>query len=160
MRKGFSLIFAIVFIMLIATIGALSLNIVSLGVKDTSDLYLEDQADLFAQSATEFAILAIHEHDYSKNCLNTVRVCYPKACTDKDAMLEANVTIKYIAKDVRDKSGGDTEDSYFKGCAHFVADKNGENDKISAVQLYTSVATINDFADENIKFTRVTTQIP
>mgnify|MGYP000853546748 FL=1 len=57
MKKGFSLITAIIFMVLIATLSLFSLNISSLTAKQTTDVFLREQAELLAQSATELAIL-------------------------------------------------------------------------------------------------------
>ena len=57
MRKGFSLITAIIFIVLIATLSMFSLNISSLTAKQTTDVFLREQAELLAQGATEMDIL-------------------------------------------------------------------------------------------------------
>ena len=59
MRKGFSLITAIIFIVLVATIAALALSFSTFSTKQTSDLFLREQAELLVQSGTEYALLAI-----------------------------------------------------------------------------------------------------
>jgi len=93
MRKGFSLITAIVFMILVATLGALALSLSNLSTKQTSDLYLREQAELLAQSATEYALLAISGHDFSANCLNTINSSY----TDGGSTLfDINVTLYYL----------------------------------------------------------------
>ena len=57
MRRGFSLIIAIIFLVLVATIGMFSLNTSAVTAKQTTDIFLREQADLLAQSATEVVIL-------------------------------------------------------------------------------------------------------
>ena len=68
MRRGFSLIMAIIFLVLVATIGMFSLNTSAITAKQTTDIFLREQAELLAQSATELAILDLLETDFIKDC--------------------------------------------------------------------------------------------
>lgn len=68
MRRGFSLIMAIIFLVLVATIGMFSLNTSAVTAKQTTDIFLREQAELLAQSATELAILDLLETDFIKDC--------------------------------------------------------------------------------------------
>lgn len=95
MRKGFSLLTALIFLVLIATISALSISLSTKAAKSTTDLYLKNQAELLVRSGTEFAMLAMSGHDYNTTCLNTLNITYP----DNNATTythEINVTISYI----------------------------------------------------------------
>ena len=56
MRKGFSLITAIIFVVLVATLAMFSINTSATTAKQTSDVFLREQAELLAQGATEIAI--------------------------------------------------------------------------------------------------------
>lgn len=96
MRRGFSLITAIVFIVLVSSIAALSLSFSGLSTKQTTDLYLREQAELLVQSGTEFALLAISGHDINatNNCLNALNIQYPQ--TGVGALFDINVTINYM----------------------------------------------------------------
>lgn len=69
MKKGFSLIMAIFFVMLIATLGMMSLSLSSKMVKQSGDVYLKEQAELYAMSATSLAVLDMQGTDYSSGCL-------------------------------------------------------------------------------------------
>lgn len=161
MRKAFSLVFAIVFLVAIATVGILSLNIVSLGTKDTQDLYIADQADLLAQSATEYAIWAIQRHNYEKDgCLQRVQIKYPD---EKKPLFEANVDIGYILKIAKENSDPeykigeeDEKNRRRKGHCGFLGED--ENRTIAAVRLDVSVEYKG--GKNTIRFTRTTTQIP
>ena len=93
MRRGFSLITAIVFMILVATLGTLALSLSNLSVKQTSDLYLREQAELLAQSATEYALLAISGHDFSANCLNTINATYTDGTT---ILFDINISLYYL----------------------------------------------------------------
>ena len=96
MKRGFTLITAIIFIVLIATIAALSLSFSTFSTKQTSDLYLREQAELLLQSGTEFVLLAIsaHEINATNGCINAVNAQYPKAGVN--ALFDINATIYYI----------------------------------------------------------------
>ncbi|WP_052433627.1 hypothetical protein [Sulfurospirillum arsenophilum] len=98
MRKGFSLITAIIFMVLIASIAALSLSFSGLSTKQTTDLYLREQAELLVQSGTEFALLAISGHDINatNNCLNAINIQYPQIGTG--ALFDINVTLNYMGR--------------------------------------------------------------
>jgi len=95
MKKGFTLITAIIFIVLIATIAALSLSFSTLSTKQTSDLYLREQAELLLQSSTELALLAISGHDIvaNNNCINTINAQYPSAA---NAIFDITISLSYI----------------------------------------------------------------
>lgn len=68
MRRGFSLIIAIIFLVLVATIGMFSLNTSAVTAKQTTDIFLREQAELLAQSATEVAILNLLQRNFSTDC--------------------------------------------------------------------------------------------
>jgi hypothetical protein len=68
MRAAFSLLTAIFVILLIGSLLGLTLAISSSTVKQTSDLYLKEQAQLFAKSAVEYEILKITGHDFTTGC--------------------------------------------------------------------------------------------
>jgi hypothetical protein len=94
MRKGFSMITAIIFMILVATIGALSLSLSSVSVKQTSDLYLREEAEILVQSSTEYALLAISGHNFSANCLNTINATYTPDGTT--TVFDINITMYYF----------------------------------------------------------------
>jgi len=94
MRKGFSLITALVFMILVATLGALALSLSTTSLKQTSDLYLREQAELLALSATEYALLAISAHNFSTNCLNTINSTYTADGTT--TLFDINISLYYL----------------------------------------------------------------
>lgn len=74
MRKAFSMLTAIVVIVLMAGITALVMNLSGKIVTETTSQYRKEQAILLAKSYTEFAILAIQGHNIQVNgCLNTIQ---------------------------------------------------------------------------------------
>ena len=95
MKKGFSLITAIMFIVLVATIAALALSLSSTSSKQTTDLYLREQAELLLQSGTEFALLAIsgHDIDATGTCINTMDIQYPTVAAP---LFDISITLSYM----------------------------------------------------------------
>jgi hypothetical protein len=93
MRRGFGLITAIMFIVLVATIGALALSFSAQSNKQTFDIFAKAQAELLARSATEYALLAIsgHEITAATGCLNDISGTY-----GGDNAFKINVYVQYI----------------------------------------------------------------
>ncbi len=88
-KNGFAMIMAITVIVIIATIMALSLSLTSKTTKTTTDVYLYEQAELYAKAASEIALL-----DIAKNgCQNTNNIIFGTAGEIK---YDANVTMQYI----------------------------------------------------------------
>ena len=69
MRRGFTLIAAIFFVVIASSICMLALSIASTSVKQNSEIYLREQSELVARAATEYAILAIISNDFSTTCI-------------------------------------------------------------------------------------------
>ena len=63
-KRGFALIAAIFFIIIVATIAVTTLSTASMTAKDTVNAHTREQALLLAQSATEFAVMAMQAHAY------------------------------------------------------------------------------------------------
>ena len=64
MRKGFALVAAIFFIIIVATTAITALSIASMTARDVNNIQGREQALLLAQSATELAVLAMQKHQY------------------------------------------------------------------------------------------------
>ena len=76
-------------------ITALVLGMNTQTVKATGDIYLRDQANLLAKSATEYAVMAISGHDRgapNNDCVNYINSGYPAGAP----IFDINTTIKYI----------------------------------------------------------------
>lgn len=71
-RKAFSLLTAIVVLIVMATIGALVMGTAGKIVKTTTTQFQHEQALLYAKSYTEFAVMAIEAHARSTNCLEDI----------------------------------------------------------------------------------------
>ncbi|MDA7848096.1 type II secretion system protein [Sulfurospirillum sp.] len=90
MRKGFSLLTALIFLILIATISALSISLSTQSVKQTTDIYLKSQSELLVRSGVEYALLAISGHNYaSDGCLESINMTYNNTH-------DINISIMYI----------------------------------------------------------------
>lgn len=139
MKRGFSLIMAIVFIVVIITIGMLSFTLSNTSVKQTTEQYLSEQAEALAMSASEYAIYKIQDQNFSKDYLNEVNLT--------SGVLNAHVSIKYI------NTKSKTENSK--------TDFADQDNKIRAVILTTIVESNPDIIkDQNIRYVRITTQKP
>jgi len=75
-RKAFSMLTAIVVIVIMATVAMLIMNVSGKLVKETTAQYQREQAVLFANSYTEYAIMAVTANDRSVNCLSTINGTY------------------------------------------------------------------------------------
>lgn len=140
MRKGFSLLTAIVFLVLVATISVLALTLSTQSAKQTTDIFLKTQAELLAKSATEHAILAISGHDYSVNCLESINTTY-------NNLFDINVSIMYIGSGLP------------AGCPQLGADITTD-DSNRTVILDTIVTTKATITAQPIRLHRRTIQKP
>lgn len=89
-RPAMAIVMAIVFIVIIATIGALSLRLVSQTTKTTTDIYLYEQAAIYAKSAAEIALLDIAQN-------GPCTTSFP-SLSEIDSLYNVTVDVKYIYK--------------------------------------------------------------
>ncbi len=146
MRKGFGLITAIIIMVTVATLMSLMIGLSGTGVKVTMDIYLKEQADILARSATEYALLAISGHDNSKNCIENINITYPNSANPTH---EANLTIYYIGKNI-------------PSCDNILANDINTTDSNLTVIIDTivSVNQVNTGVTEPIRVHRRTIQKP
>ena len=71
-RKAFSMVTAIIVIVLMATVAMLIMNISGKIVKETTTQYRKEQAVLLAKSYTEFAIMAVTANDRGTDCIENI----------------------------------------------------------------------------------------
>ena len=142
MRKGFSLITAIVFLVLIATISALSISLSTQSVKQTGDVLLKSQAELLLRSGTEYAMLAMSGHDYSGGCLESLNMTH-------NGIFDINVSIMYIG------DGIICSDS-----THILANDINTSDSNRTVIIDTWVRTKQGITSEPIVMHRRSIQKP
>ncbi|MBT8343427.1 MAG: type II secretion system protein [Sulfurovum sp.] len=97
MRKAFSMLTAIIVIILMATVAAFIMNLSGKMVKGTMAQFQREQSMLLAKSYTEFAIMAVtaNEHNTS-NCLNNISGSY--------GIFNVDVNISYIGNTDLDAS--------------------------------------------------------
>ena len=93
MKKGFSLILAIIFILLVASIGALSMAISSSSAKTSVNLFIHEQAKLLADGAAEYAIMKVQQNDFAATCVDEIEINYPN---NTSPTFKANISITYI----------------------------------------------------------------
>ena len=67
MRRGFGIIYAIVILVLVATIGIYTLELSSRSVKSVSDEHIKIQMQLYMNSAVEYALLWLSESQQHSN---------------------------------------------------------------------------------------------
>ena len=146
MKKGFSLIAAIFFIILISTIALTSLSIATMSAREAPNILLNQQAELLARSATEYAIMNIQQNDYNKGCPDSVKeinLNYPS----KSPIFNVKVQIYYLN-------------------SALPCDKNvishtalTDNDKFASI-IDVHVASVGNIGYAPIKFSLRTLQIP
>ena len=147
MRKGFSMLTALIFMILVATLGALALSLSNLSLKQTSDLYLREQAELLVQSATEYALLAISGHNFSTNCLNTITSTYTDGTT---TLFDINISLYYLGNGLP------------ANCNTLTNNLNNidTNDSNLTVMIDTTVTSAAGISTEPIRIHRRTIQKP
>ena len=94
MRKGFGLVQALIVIVLISGIMAIAMKYATISVKQTSDLYAKESAELFMDSAIELTLLAISGYDRTlyNNCLIDVNI----TSADKRFKADVNITQYFL----------------------------------------------------------------
>ena len=89
MKKSFAMLFAIGFIVILGTIGGMMLYFSSVTLKQTTDNYLSAQGELYAKSATEFAVQALESRDFKNyGCINKIDI--------NTSLYEINLTFHYF----------------------------------------------------------------
>jgi hypothetical protein len=115
LKKSFALITAILFIVLISTLLALTFYFSTKSAKKSGDIFAQKQAELLAISSTGFAILAISGHNFSSNCVEKINIQYP----DTTPVFDINITLMYIGKNLPCSPNTELNDSIA------TADSNG-----------------------------------
>jgi type II secretory pathway pseudopilin PulG len=93
-REAFSLLTAIVVIVLMATVAMFVMSLSGKIVKSTTAQFQREQAELYAKSYTEYAVLAVTGNDRSSNCLQTINGTIGSPTTGNG--YDINVNIAYI----------------------------------------------------------------
>ncbi len=72
LRNAFSMVTAVFLIVIMSAIGIFVMNLSGKIIKTTTAQFQDAQAQLYAKSYTEFAILAVTGHDRGTNCVETI----------------------------------------------------------------------------------------
>ncbi len=147
MRRGFGLITAIIIMVAVALLMSLMLTLTHASLKATTDVYLKEQAELLARSATEYTMLAISGHDNNNSCIEHVNISYPNAATPTH---EANVSVYYFFNGAPAK------------CNHVLnnAIATDESNMTALIDVWVSVDMNNTGITEPIVIHRRTLQKP
>ena len=147
MKKGFSLILAIIFILLVASIGALSMSISSSSAKTSVNLFIHEQAKLLADGAAEYAIMKVQQNNFAATCVDEIEINYPN---DTSPTFKANISITYI---------GD-KDTIQKCANKIESGKTGLESIIISGQVRSLLDEGAGNSRENLAYSFTTTQIP
>ena len=147
MKKGFSLILAIIFILLVASIGALSMAISSSSAKTSVNLFIHEQAKLLADGAAEYAIMKVQQNDFTATCVDEIEINYPN---EDSPTFKANISITYI---------GD-KDTIQKCANKIESGKTGLQSIIISGQVRSLLDDKVGNSRENLAYSFTTTQIP
>lgn len=147
MKKGFSLIAAIFFIILISTIALTSLSIATMSAREAPNILLNQQAELLARSATEYAIMNIQQNDYNISCPDSVKEINLNYPNNNSPIFNAKVQIYYL------NSALPCGDNVISSTA--LAD----NYKFASI-IDVRVTSVGNIGSAPIKFSRRTLQIP
>jgi len=99
-REGFSLITAIVVIVIMASVTLLVMSMSGKIVKETTGQFRKEQAVLLAKSYTEYAILAVMGNDRSTNCLRDIDANDVLANSSEGKGYRVRVRLSYIGSNV------------------------------------------------------------
>ncbi|MCI7447081.1 hypothetical protein [Campylobacter sp.] len=147
MKKGFSLILAIIFILLVASIGALSMAISSSSAKTSVNLFIHEQAKLLADGAAEYAIMKVQQNDFTATCVDEIEIKYPN---EDSPTFRANISITYIG-----------DEKTIEKCANkIVSEKTGLQSIIISGQVRSLLDEKSGNFRENFAYSFTTTQIP
>ena len=93
-RSGFAMIMAIFFMIIIATLLTYMLSMTTETAQRTTNTYVNEQAQMLAKSATEYAVLRVSGVTRSNaNCLNSFNAQYPNSTAP---IFDINVSIQYF----------------------------------------------------------------
>ena len=146
-RKGIALVTAIAFLLIMVTIMGLMVSMTAQTSKQGADLYFQEQAQLLAKSATEFALLAISGHDRVANndCVNRINSTYM-------GIYDVNTTIRYI---------GFPNSGFGANCNRYIENiQTPESNGTILIDVYVTLNTAAAGTTEEIRFHRRTMQKP
>ena len=144
-RKGIAMITAVAFLLIMVTIMGLMVSLTARASKQGADIYFQEQAQLLAKSATEFALLAISGHDRTGNndCVNQINSTY-------EGIYDINTTIRYIGF----PNSGFGANCYIEDI--FTPESNGT----VLIDVYVTLDAATAGTTEDIRYHRRTMQKP
>jgi len=90
-RSAFAMIMAMMVIVVIGTLMALSISMTTQTTKRTTDIYIQEQAMILAKSAAEYALFRISEEN------NVTYPCkYSGSNFVQDSIYDINISVRYI----------------------------------------------------------------
>ena len=95
MRRGFGMIQVIFFMLILSGILTITMKYASITVKQTEDLYIKEQAELFMRSAIELTLLGISSHEHSTTRIENVKVI----SDDKRFIADIAITKYYLSQE-------------------------------------------------------------
>jgi flagellar motor component MotA len=138
LKKSFAMLFAIIFIVVLATVGTLMMYFSASNVKKTSNEYLSIQAQMKAREATEYAIMALQARDFKNDgCINKIDI--------NSTLYDVNMTFHYFLKDCN-----------LKNCNNICSTITTQESN-GSVMINTYVTSK---VDSNVRFFRQTIQKP
>lgn len=94
-RPGFSMIVAIFVVLLVAWLGSQVLHVSANESKSTGDRYLRYQAELLADSATDYTLMRIGAYNTANQCLQDINITVNDASAVPIPMFDIDATIYY-----------------------------------------------------------------
>ena len=88
MKKAFSLLLSIIFLMVMGIIGVMVMEFSSYNSTQVTSSFLDTRASLALRSATEYAILALQGHNFKNGLLKEINLSYP--------LFRANIKYHYF----------------------------------------------------------------
>ena len=144
MRKGFTLLSAIFLMVLVATLMVVAFSLSAQTKKQTGDIYMQEQAQLLARSATEFALMAISGHDNSADCIERINLRFPQNAP----LYDINMSLYYIGSGLPCNTG------------HLLANNIATDESNGTVVIDTIVSYTQPDTNESVRFHRRTIQKP
>ena len=153
-KKAFSMITAVITIVIMATVTAMIMSVTGKTIKQTTQQYQKEQAMLLARSYTELAILYVLNYDRSalgNSCIETINATFGEI----DNEYKIRLDIQYVAN----------RELFPNECATNIAsdwnisNPSGFDATISMIiDVYVSYKDFNDPSGRNITFHRRTLQ--
>ena len=153
-KKAFSMVTAIFVIIIMATVSSLIMNVTGKTLKETTQQYQKEQAQLLARSYTELAILQVIDANRSaagaNPCVEQINDHFGAAGNDGYAI---DIRIRYIG-----------QLATLASCtpANVIANLNGgtsfDNTVSLVIDTYITYKDFDDSTDRNITFHRRTLQ--